>query len=531
MKGFFKPVARCMLFVMLTGMTFLTGLTVLSSQQKTAHAAENFVYRCGTHFCLGDRYFYFAGANTYDVFTYGDGSSSSTPDDIENKYMDKAKIDAHMAALQSDGVSVLRLWMFSHETWHGFEPSKGVYNEAEFALFDYIIQSAKAHNIRLLPTLENYWTAYGGIDTRLQWEGLPTGDANRWMFFNKTKCPGCFTQYKNYVHYVLNRVNHYSGVAYKDEPTIFAWELMNEPRYQNATPNENSTGTTLRAWVDEMASYIKSIDSHHMVGTGIEGHQAKYGFGGDEGNPFVYLQQSPFIDFTSAHPYPTEEWAHLSLDQTKQLIDAWVNDSHNVIGKPFFMGEFNVKGVDRSTWWREIYGELERLDVAGSAFWWYQATNVDSTYGVSKGAPELAVFRQHSANQQAKNVPINATPTPGITPTVSPTITPTPGATCSVRYTIESQWPDGFTGKIKITNNGSSTINGWTLAFSFAAGQKVQQGWSATWSQSGANVTVTNASWNGTIAPSGSVEIGFNGSWKGSNPVPATFTLNGTVCQ
>ena len=420
----------------------------LRAQAAPAAAPAGFVYRCGIHFCLDGNNYYFAGANTYDVFTFGSGSG-----DTETQFMDKAKIDAHFTNLQNDKVTVLRLWMFSHESWHGFEKSKGVYDEQEFSLFDYVIQSAKAHNIKLIPVFENYWEAYGGIDTRLSWEGLSGGQPARGQFFNKTKCPGCYTSYKNYVSYALNRVNHYSGVAYKNEPTIFAWELMNEPRYQDQTPNENSTGTTLRAWVDEMGAFIKGIDSNHMLDAGIEGHQAVYGFGGDEGNPFVYIQQSPYIDFTSAHPYPTEEWANLTIAQTQTLIRAWISDSHNVVGKPFFMGEFNTKNVDRTTWWTALYNDFEAADGDGSAFWWYMTAQVDPNYGVLNGAPELSVFRTHSAHMTAKNgtsgptatppaasktptrtavVATNTltrTPTVGITPTFTRTSTAGPTAT------------------------------------------------------------------------------------------------------
>jgi mannan endo-1,4-beta-mannosidase len=382
-------------------------------QNSVSAAPAGFVYACGIHFCLDGQPFYFAGANTYDVFTYGDGSSLSTQSDIENKYMDKAKIDALFAHLQSDGVTALRLWMFSHETWHGFEQSKGVYNEAEFMLFDYIIESARTHDVMLIPVFENYWEAYGGIDTRLGWEGLATGQANRWRFFNKAACPGCFTQYKNYVSFVLNRVNHYSGIQYKNDPTILAWELMNEPRYEGQ--GEDTTGTTMRAWVDEMGAYIKGIDSNHMLGTGMEGQGSVYGYGGNSGNPFVYIHQSPYVDFTSAHPYPTESWANLTLDQTRTLIGAWISDSHNVVGKPFFLGEFNTKGVDRSTWWSGIYAEMEADGGDGSAFWWYENTASDSNYGVAIGAPELAVFRQHSANMKAKSGPFPThTPIPTV---------------------------------------------------------------------------------------------------------------------
>ncbi|MEU7695977.1 hypothetical protein [Microbispora hainanensis] len=181
---------------------------VAFSHTAAGAASSGFVQRCGIHFCLDGKTYYFAGANTYDVFTYG-GSYGDT----ETQYMDKARIDAHMAELQADKVSVLRLWMFSHESRHGFEPGKGVYNDQQFALFDYVIESAKAHDIRLIPVFENYWEAYGGIDTRLRWEGLSGGHPGRAVFFDKTKCPGCFTQYKNYVDYALNRTNHYSGIT------------------------------------------------------------------------------------------------------------------------------------------------------------------------------------------------------------------------------------------------------------------------------------------------------------------------------
>jgi mannan endo-1,4-beta-mannosidase len=382
--------------VLLTALT-LWGLASVLSAAPAQAAPSGFVTRCGIHFCLDGKTYYFAGTNTYDVFTYG-GSYGDT----ETQYMDKARIDKHMAQLAQDRVSVLRLWMFSHEEWHGFEPTEGTYNDQQFALFDYVIESARTHGIRLIPVFENYWEAYGGIDKRLTWEGLGTGQANRWRFFNKSACPGCFTQYKNYVSHALNRVNHYSGVAYKDDPTIFAWELMNEPRYEQQGVEESTKGTTLRAWVDEMGAFIKDIDPNHLLGAGLEGHESRYGFGGDEGNPFVGIHQSPYIDFTSAHPYPDEGWAGLDIPKTKTLISAWISDSHDVVGKPFFMGEWNVH-QNWDTWWTEIYGHLEAEDADGSAFWWYKDGTGSGGFDTSAGAAHLSIFRAHSQRMTAKS--------------------------------------------------------------------------------------------------------------------------------
>lgn len=128
------------------------------------------------------------------------------------------------------------------------------------------------------------------------------------------------------------------------------------------------------------------------------------------------------------------------------------------------------------------------------------------------------------------------TPTPTRTPTPTPTVptpTPTPSAgnVCKVSYTVQSQWPGGFTASITITNTGTTAINGWTLAFTFPSGQQVTQGWNGTFTQSGANVSVQNLSYNGSLAGGGgSTSLGFNGSWTGNNNSPTTFKLNGITC-
>ncbi|HKT01867.1 MAG TPA: arabinofuranosidase catalytic domain-containing protein [Rugosimonospora sp.] len=102
-------------------------------------------------------------------------------------------------------------------------------------------------------------------------------------------------------------------------------------------------------------------------------------------------------------------------------------------------------------------------------------------------------------------------------------------AGCQVTYAITNQWPGGFGTNVTVTNLGDA-VSGWQLTWSFPAGQTITQLWNGSVTQSGAQVTVTNASWNGAIATGASASFGFNGAWTGSNPVPAGFALNGTTC-
>ncbi|MFC6092315.1 cellulose binding domain-containing protein [Saccharothrix lopnurensis] len=100
---------------------------------------------------------------------------------------------------------------------------------------------------------------------------------------------------------------------------------------------------------------------------------------------------------------------------------------------------------------------------------------------------------------------------------------------CRVDYSVTNQWQGGFGANVTVTNLGDA-LSGWTLEWSFAAGQQVTQMWGGEFSQSGGAVTVRNASYNGALGTGASVTPGFNGSWTGSNPVPSSFRLNGVTC-
>ncbi|WP_405590257.1 non-reducing end alpha-L-arabinofuranosidase family hydrolase [Streptomyces sp. NBC_01190] len=100
---------------------------------------------------------------------------------------------------------------------------------------------------------------------------------------------------------------------------------------------------------------------------------------------------------------------------------------------------------------------------------------------------------------------------------------------CKVDYSITSQWSGGFGASVSVTNLGD-TVTSWRVGWTFPSGQTVTQLWNGTYTQSGSQVTVTNASYNGSLATGASTSFGFNGAFTTSNSVPSTFTLNDTTC-
>ncbi|WP_371780154.1 cellulose binding domain-containing protein [Streptosporangium subroseum] len=95
-------------------------------------------------------------------------------------------------------------------------------------------------------------------------------------------------------------------------------------------------------------------------------------------------------------------------------------------------------------------------------------------------------------------------------------------------FTKVSDWGSGFEGKYTVTNGGTTTINGWSVAFDLPSGANIGSFWDASMSRSGQRFTFTNVGWNGTLAPGATASFGFNGSPGGITP--SNCTLNGASC-
>ena len=145
---------------------------------------------------------------------------------------------------------------------------------------------------------------------------------------------------------------------------------------------------------------------------------------------------------------------------------------------------------------------------------------------------------------------ITGTPTTAGTSSVTVTVTDTTGAAgtttftwvinpvsiglaCHVTYTLNSAWtasPNGFTSQVTIANTGTTTINSWSLTFTWPGDEKITANFNGGFAQTGANATLTNASYNGTIAAGSNITDGFQGTWTSNHANPTSFAINGTAC-
>jgi len=344
--------------------TTSTGPSSSSGAPPSNPTVTGFVKTNGQKFSLNGADYVVAGTNAYWL-------AQQTNADIDTAFSDIANA----------GLTTVRTWGFNdvtspqeygayYQLWTG---STATFNTGAYGIsrFDYVVESAANHGIRLIVTLTNNWDNYGGMDTYVA--ALSPGGTHDEFYVDET----IISAYKTYVNEFVSR--------YESNPTIMAWELANEPRCTGSNggsaPNCDTTGSTIAAWASTLSAYIKSIDSNHLVAIGDEGwfqeaNPPSYPYAPGVGINFVTNLAIETLDFGTFHSYP-ESWGE-TANETLWGVQ-WIADhatAQKTANKPVLIEEFGVTNNQASTyalWWNEIISS----GLTGDLIW--QAGSVLST--------------------------------------------------------------------------------------------------------------------------------------------------------
>jgi len=380
---------------------------------ESAGREEGFVGTRGTHFVLNGAPFYAHGFNAYWLMYVA--SDPSQRHLVSNAFSEAS----------SHGLSVARTWAFSDGGYRPLQESPGSYNEQTFQGLDFVVSEAGKYGIKLILSFVNNYENFGGKKQYVDWgrshgQYLSSDDD----FFTNPLVKGF---YKNHITTVVNRRNTITGVAYKNDPSIMAWELMNEPRCQSDT-----SGRTIQAWITEMAAHVKSIDSIHLLEVGLEGfygssspHRTGINPALNIGTDFIANNQIRGIDFATIHSYP-DQWLSNSDDQSQlsfinNWIDSHIEDAQNVLKKPLLLAEFGKSQKDPgystlkrdqlfSAVYSKIYQSAKRGGPAvGGLFWQLLTEGMDSfrdgyeiIMGESSSTTSLIAEQSHKLYQIRK---------------------------------------------------------------------------------------------------------------------------------
>ncbi len=319
----FVNVLALLLLVNIFALQGCTSTHTIISKKYT----NEFVQRSGSQLLLHGQRFRFAGANVYWLGLDENVSGIHYPTHF--------RIDDALTSAEAMGATVIRSHTLgiSVGCQQCVEPALNVFNQQALEHIDYAIQSASAHHLRLLLPLVDNWSYYhGGRGTFTQWNGL----TNSASFYSNEAVISSFEQY---ISEILNHVNSYTHRAYKDDPTILGWETGNELRAPTS-------------WVQRIASYIKKVDTHHLVMDGNEmNSDATPNMQGD-----LALAN---VDMYTGHYYP------LSVGELK--LNAYRAHKAN---KVFVVGEYDWTNEHGGDALANFLHEIEQNSaISGDLFW------------------------------------------------------------------------------------------------------------------------------------------------------------------
>jgi len=276
----------------------------------TAQGFEHFVTRQGDRLMDGTTEYRFISFNipnlhyVEDHMPFSERNSWRLPDAFE--------ITDALLAIKQMGGQVTRTYTLSVRK-EGDNPAiprhvlgPGKFNEDAFRALDKVLQVANETGVRVIIPFVDNWIWWGGIQEYAAFRGK--GKDAFWTD------PEVIADFEKTIAYVLNRVNTYTGVRYKDDKAILAWETGNELQCPPA-------------WTRRIVATIKQLDTNHLVVDGF----------------FTSVLRddsidNPLVDIVTTHHYPSDP---------RQMIDrVRKNRARSKGKKPYFVGEFGFVETD-----------------------------------------------------------------------------------------------------------------------------------------------------------------------------------------
>ena len=298
-------------------------------------------------FVRGEDTLSFVGTN----FWYGPLIAS------EGRGGNRERLHKELDALKSIGVTNLRILVGSdgpEGVAYKVEPvlqlEPGVYNDTVLRGLDYLLVQMAERDMHAVLYFNNSWEWSGGYGQYLEWAGngralLPSVDGyenyvdhvSRFVKDEKAK-----ELYYNHVKNIVTRTNTVTGKPYTEDPTIFSWQIGNEPR---AFARDSVTKAAFADWMCTSASLIKSLDPNHMVSSGSEG---LYGCEVDM-ELFEKIHAHEDFDYLNVHIWPlvwrwvTKDTFADSVCVANRMTEKYLTAHFPVaerLGKPIVLEEF-----------------------------------------------------------------------------------------------------------------------------------------------------------------------------------------------
>jgi len=338
---------------------FFLNVSIYAQQySQPVDRRSGFVTRAGTSLQLDGKLFRYSGPNIEWL-----GLEAYGPHDPQGpRYPSHFEVDDAMDTAQEMGARVVRSQTLGDSVGCELciEPQLGTFNPEAFKAIDYAIKAAQDRGIRLIITLAGDCATctFSGPGKYLEW----TKKRDPKAFFTD---PAVIAAFEEHIAAMLNHQNALTGVAYKDDPTILAWENCNMCGLGVVWTSSSRDLTPYTPWIDIIGKFIKSIDKRHL-------YLDTTGF-------FRYDQKAldaKTPDLVSWEYYP--HWDALVSSGEKTTTQSFSRDAAVITGhgKAYIVNEF---GWDVTDWTTrdDLQAVLHALEadrnICGDDFWALQA--------------------------------------------------------------------------------------------------------------------------------------------------------------